>query len=94
MIGHLAKQRNIRFLETMLILRGLVYVANAAAGGKDSGTLKDLVNEYKALVYPETAHEIEDAVKRTETILATEFSRGPMKVQAQEYGKKRRKKGR
>jgi hypothetical protein len=93
-MGHLSKERDIRFLETMLIIKALITVANALNGAKDSDGLNDMVNDFKKLIYPELAHEVEDKAKRTAKILEQEHAKGPLRVQAQDYDRKRRKKRR
>lgn len=72
-----------------------IVAAVTAINGKDPGNaLQDLVKEYTNLCYPDRAHKLEDAAARTAKILEREFAKGPMKVQAQNYDKKRKPKRR
>jgi hypothetical protein len=93
LMGHLAKKRDQRFLETMLIINAVIAAASAASGAKqDFEQLKDMIKKYTDLLYPEDAHELEDKTARIKSIMEKEHARGPMIVQAQDYDKKRRKK--
>lgn len=94
-MGHLAKKRDQRFMEVMLVTQSIVSAAAAIVEGKsDFQTLRDTMRKYTDLIYPEDAHDLEDKATRIKTIMEKEFARGPMKVQAQDYDKKRRKKRR
>lgn len=93
MMGHLAKQREQRHMEVTILVNAILSAAAAMAGGKsDFEVLRDLLRKYTDLLYPEDAHDIEEKASRVKRLLEREFEKGPMKVQAQEYGKKRRKK--
>lgn len=94
-MGHLAKQRDQRHMEVMIVVHAILGAATAIAGGKgDFQALRDSLHRYTDHLYPEDAHELEDKASRIKRLLEKEFARGPMKVQAQDYDKKRRKKRR
>ena len=94
LITHLAKERDIRFVETMVIVKALVTVANVLNGAKDSDALNEIINEYKGMMFPELSHELEGKAARIDKMLEKEFHKGPIKVQAQDYDRKRRKRRR
>lgn len=78
----------------MLMIKTVMTAAEIISTGKSDNKLQDLVKEYRAHTYPENKHDLEDVAKRHEAIMKSEFAKGPMKVQAQEYGKKRKQKRR
>jgi hypothetical protein len=91
MMSHLGRERDLRYMEVGLIIKAIVSAANAM-NGKDSGSaLSDLFREYTDATYPERAGKLEDKAAKTKRILEREFSKGPMKVQAQNYDKKPKK---
>ena len=93
LMGHLAKKREQRFMEMMIVIQAIVGAAHTIAGGKsDFQALSDLVRKYADLTYPEDAHDLEDKATRIKRIMEEEFAKGPLRVQAQDYDKKRRKK--
>lgn len=80
-------------MEMMIIVNTIMSAAAAMSGGKaDFQVLRDLLRSYTDHLYPEDAQDLEDKATRIERIMKTEFAKGPMKVQAQDYDKKRRKK--
>lgn len=91
-MGHLDAKRDQRYLEVSLIVMAIVAAANAIGGGKASNKLQELFKAYENLIYPELKVETESAVARVERIMKRELALGPLKVQAQDYGKKRRRK--
>lgn len=81
-------------MEVLLIVKAIVAAATAI-GGKDPGTgLQEIFKEYTDMIYPDRAHKLEDKALRTKKILEREFAKGAMKVEAQNYDKKPRKKRR
>lgn len=78
----------------MLIVRAIMTAASVMAGGKADDKLQAIANDYTELIYPETAANKEDKAAITAAILKAEFERGPIKVQAQEYDRKRKRKPR
>lgn len=84
----------MRFLETMLIVRAISEAGASAAGGQVTSKLQELFKDYTNLMYPELKTETESKAAFVERIMKTEHARGPLKVQTQEYGKKRGRKGR
>jgi hypothetical protein len=66
--------------------------ALASGNSKSLDDLQEMLKHYTDLMYPEQAHELEDKKAKIARIMEREFAQGPMKVQAQDYDKKRRKK--
>jgi len=91
LIGHMARKRDTRFLEVTLIIRAILTAAHIIAKSSTDNKLSDALKEYTTHLFPETKYETEDMAKRAATILEKELAKGPLKIQAQDYGKRRRR---
>lgn len=95
LMSHAARKRDQRYAEMMLLVRAVMAGASIAVGDQSGlDKLKDMHQYYTDLVYPEDAHDLEDKAERTKRILEREFAKGPMKVQAQDYDRKRKRRRR
>lgn len=56
--------------------------------------LSKSVKKYKQLLLPEAGQDLERSSEQTKKLLAKEFDRGPLQVQALDYGKRKRRKRR
>jgi hypothetical protein len=91
LVGRLVQERDLRFVETLLNIRATIAGAMMAAGQDPGQSLSDLLKDYRNLLYPEDRTDLQETARRHEEMLKAEFAKGPLKVQAQEYSKKRKK---
>lgn len=93
-MGHLAKKRDIRHSEVMLLIRTIMSAASVVGGGKGDDKLNDAIKEYTDLMYPDSASDLADKAAGVARMLKKEHEGGPLKVKVQEYTGKHRKKSR
>lgn len=91
LLSHAARDRDLRYNETMLLMGTIVAAVNAAVSGKSENKLQEVVKEYTALTYPESDNDTQDKAANVQKLLEKEFARGPMKVQSQEYSRRKKK---
>ena len=91
----MAEKRSIRFLELLSIVHAIQDAASSiiTGEGKFSRTT-DALRKLQGILFPERAEELEEKAARTKKMLEKEMEKGPMKVQALDYAKTRRKKKR
>jgi hypothetical protein len=92
MVSRLEDERELRYMETLLILNAIQGLASQLSGKDPGKGLQDLFRDYKNAMFPDSAVNLEESGKRTERILKAEMERGPMRVEAQQYAKPKRKK--
>ena len=93
LLDRVSQQTDFRFLELVTIVHAIQEAANSIVSGesKFSNTAKNL-KKIRDLLYPENASEVEDKAAKSKDLLEKEFSRGPLKVQALDYGSRNKKK--
>jgi len=90
LMRRIAERKELRLMETLLI----IYAIRSTVNPDDVNKINDTLKTYRGLLFPELAEDLHDKAARTKELLKSEFERGPMMVESREYGTKRKKKRR
>ncbi len=84
-----------RHLEVIAIVQAIQEATNSIVSGEVKFTVTtENIKRLRDIVFPERAEEVEQKAKRTATLLANELERGPIAIQALDYGTTKKKKRR
>lgn len=84
-----------RYLEVIAIIQAIQEATNSIVSGETKFTVTtENIKKLRDAVFPERAEEVEQKAKRTATLLASELDRGPMAIQALDYGTTKKRKRR
>lgn len=87
------KEKNqVLYFQLTTVITAMQALAQAIVSGEASFTkTNDSLRIVKDLLFPELREEVEDKMEKTRVIMEKELAKGPLKVQALDYGKKRKK---
>lgn len=88
----MTRREELDYLRLTVMVTAIITAGRIAAGGEAGDSLKNALQSYRSMIFPEIETDLIDKAKRNEKILEEEFKRGPIKIQALDYGTKRRKK--
>lgn len=93
LIERLQEERLSRYLELVTIVEAIRDAAGVIVSGegKFKGSSESL-KKLRDLLFPEYEDNLEEKAKNTAALLEKEFERGPLTVQALDYGSRKKKK--
>jgi len=90
LMRRVAERKEVRLMETMLI----IYAIRSTVNPDDVNKINETLKTYRGLLFPELAEDLVDKAAKTKELLKHEFEKGPLKVESRDYDTKRKKKRR
>ena len=88
----MTRREEVDYLKLTVLVSAII-TAGKIASGQDAGDgLRNSLKVLRATLFPEIESDLLEKAMQNEKILEQEFKKGSLKVQALEYGTKRKKK--
>ena len=85
------RREEIRYMELTVLISAVLTAGKLAAGGDPGDSLRNALQTYRGVLFPEIKSDLLAKAKQNEKILEQEFAKGPMKAQSLNYKKRGKK---
>lgn len=89
----MAEHKQAEYFQFLTVIYAIMEAAKVMASGEGGfNKTTDMAKHVRDLMFPELAEETEKKAERTKALIEKEMNRGPLYVQARDYGKTKKKK--
>jgi len=87
----MARREEVEYLKLVTIVSAIISAGKIAGGGDPGDSLRNTLKDLRSSLFPEIQAGLIATAEKNVKILEEEYKRGPLKVKAREYAKRKKR---